>query len=58
MTKTTKPQRHTDEQVAAGWLAIERCAMGNAKPLPASQRVKVGSADSGFDAPPTWPLAK
>lgn len=54
MTKTTKPARHTAAQVAAGWRAIERHAYaGNS--LPAAERIEIGSADSGFDAPPPYP---
>lgn len=55
MTKTTKRPGHTDEQVARGWLAIERLANGNTTPLPASERIEIGSANSGFDAPPAYP---
>jgi hypothetical protein len=55
MTKTTRPakqiKRHTAEQVAAGWLAIERQGNGPVE-IPASERVQIGSADSGFDLPP------
>jgi hypothetical protein len=55
MTKTTQPakqiKRHTAEQVAASWRAMERQANGPVA-IPAAERVEIGSADSGFDLPP------
>lgn len=52
MTKTTKPQRPTAEQIARGWKAIETQANG---PVAVADKIEIGSADSGFDAPPAWP---
>jgi hypothetical protein len=53
MTKTTK--RPTAEQIERGWKAIERQANG---PVAVDDKIEIGSADSGFDAPPTWPPTK
>ena len=52
MTKTTKRQGHTNEQVEAGWLAIEHYANGATKPRQGVERVEIGSEQSGFDLPP------
>lgn len=49
MTKTTKTQGRTAEQIDRGWKAIERQAMG---PKPVEDKIEVGSEDSGFDEPP------
>lgn len=51
----TKTQRQTPEQITRGWEAIERQANG---PVTVTDKIEVGSADSGFDAPPTWPPTK
>lgn len=58
MTKTTKPQRRTAEQIDAGWRAIEHLSMGPRERREGVERIEIGSADSGFDAPPSWPPAK
>jgi len=55
MTKTTKTQRPTPEQIERGWKAIETQAMG---PVAVADKIEIGSADSGFDAPPAWPTMK
>jgi hypothetical protein len=55
MTKTTKSQRPTAEQIARGWKAIERQALG---PVAVTDRIEIGSTGSAFDAPPAWPTTK
>jgi hypothetical protein len=46
----TKTRDMTEE-----FKVIERQAMGPAEP---DRRVEIGSAESGFDAPPAWPPAE
>ena len=52
MTKTTKLQRPTAEQIRRGWEAIERQANGA---VAVADKIEVGSTESAFDAPPVWP---